>query len=358
LSEDGNLTAPLLERGDYANGATIQVDVWPAECEELALPEAGDNLSSVKGDQEPYRVLLPFRSATKYNLAPPVELPGIAISADGSDYLAEVVLTATSGVDALANAHRILADTFGAFAITKAGFVEVLVPRLQVQLVDPKPVLEGPVPPFDVVGGAVTEAGAALLDPTGEKRRARRIVNMQADAVVTKNNLDRERRWLTVRDAWPAEVRRAVALIHAGEVAGDAGVAFVLAYSALEVLARPVVGLLPLKLPVSDERRGLVESVRDLLTKQPGLVENDVDRLINNLSMTHADSPIDRFTFAFNEAKVEMDAAELKWIWDQRGAYVHPGQFDNANEALGRREAFRTAVAALVGSRLDVLAQN
>jgi hypothetical protein len=312
----------------------------------------------MKGDRELYRVFLPFTSATGYKLAPPVELPGVAISADGSEYRAEIVVTATSGEDALARARLILADVFGTFAVQRAGFAEVQNPRRLVQLVDPEPVLEGPIPPFDVVGGGITLHGAETFDPSGDMRRARRIVNVHAEGTATKNNLDKERGWLTVRDTWSAELRRAIALIHASEVAGDADVAFVLAFSAIEVLAAPPVGLLPSKIPDPSDRDRLLGSVRGLLTAQPNLSETDVDRLANNLSATHVESPIARFLLAFDEVGIEIEETELKWLRDQRGAYLHSGGFDNSQEAVERRNAFRSTVAARTAGRLDTLAQR
>ncbi len=135
-------------------------------------------------------------------------------------------------------------------------------------------------------------------------------------------------------------------------------VAFVLAFSALEVLAAAPVGLLPTKIPDRSDRERLLVSVRGLLTDQPNLSETDVDRLINSLSAAQAESPIARFASAFDEVDIEFAAPELMWIREQRGAYVHSGRFDNSQEAVERRNVFRTAVAALTGRRLDALAQR
>jgi hypothetical protein len=310
------------------------------------------------GEPGAYRVTLPFTSRKNHKLNVPLELPGAAIAASGSEYLATLLVTSTRAENALAVARSILADVLGAFAVRGVSFVEVHDSRRQVGLVDPHPVTEGPIPQFDSVGGGMTPAGAELFDPTGEQRRARRIVNFNAEVTLTRGNVDKEKQWLEMRQSWPNEVRRAVALIYAGELSGDPGVAFVLAYSALEVLAAAPAVLLLDRLPNDSERRDLVDSIRAALTRSPHLDGNDVDRLINSLSATHVEGPIPRFAAAFEAAGMEIALAELEWVRVQRGNFVHPGRFDESPEASSRRDAFRRKVAALVESRLDSLYQT
>jgi hypothetical protein len=312
-------------------------------------------------DREPesYRVTLPFTSRKNHKLNLPIELPGAAIAASGSEeYLATLLVTATGAENALAVARSILEEILGTFAVRGSGFVEVRDARRQVGLVDPKPVTEGPIPPFDSVGGGFTAAGAELVDPAGEQRRARRVANFNAEVTITKSNFDKERQWLEVRQKWPNEVRRAVALIYAGEVSGDPGVAFVLAYSALEVFAAPPAVLLSTRIPEDSERRELLDMIRAALKTDSRLDDNDVGRLINSLSATNDVGPIPRFTAVFDAAGIEVAPTELEWIRVQRGSFVHPGRFDESPEASSRRDAFRRKVATLVESRLDGLHQT
>jgi len=320
-------------------------------------PRCG-TLFRVDRELESYRVTLPFTSRKNHKLNVPVELPGAAIAASGSEYVATLLVTGTRAEDALAVARSVLGDVLGAFAVRGVGFVEVHDARRQVGLVDPKPVLHGPIPPFDSVGGGITAAGAELFDPTGEQRRARRIANFNAEVTITKSNFDKERQWLKMRQIWPNEVRRAVALTYAGELSGDLGVAFVLAYSALEVLAPPSAVLLSDRIPDDLERRALVDSIRATLRKHSLLDNNDVDRLINSLSATNVVGPIPRFTAALDAAGIAFAPAELEWVRAQRGNFVHPGRFDESPPASSRRDVFRRSVGILIEHRLDGLHQT
>jgi hypothetical protein len=306
-------------------------------------------------ESEAYRVTLPFTSRKSHKLNVPLELPGAAISESGSDYLATLVVKANRAENALAVARSILADILGVLAVRGVAFIEIHDARRLVGLVDPVPITEGPIPPFDSVGGGITEMGAEFFDATGEKRRARRVVNFNADLTLTRGNLDKERQWLDARPTWPNEVRRAVALIHAAEVSSDPGVAFVLAYSAMEVLAAPSDVLLPTKIPDESERREFLDRIRATLKEHPGLGDKDVDRLINSVSATHVEGPIPRFSAAFESAGIEIASTELEWVRVQRGNFVHPGRFDGSPVASSRRDTFRRKVATLLEARLDRL---
>jgi hypothetical protein len=315
----------------------------------------GEYLRGVTHEPEAYRVKLPFTSRKSHRLNVPVELPGAAIAEAGSDYLATLIVKANRAENALAAARSTLADILGVLAVRGVAFIEVHDARRLVGLVDPVPITEGPVPPFDSVGGGITEMGAEFFDPIGERRRARRVVNFNADLTLTRGNLDKERQWLELRQTWPNEVRRAVALIHAAEVSSDPGVAFVLAFSVLEVLTAPSDVLLPVRIPDELERREFLDEIRLTLKKHPGLSDKDVDRLINSASATHVEGPIPRFYAAFHTASIEIASAELEWVRMQRGNFVHPGRFDGSPEASSRRDAFRRKVATLLESRLDGL---
>jgi hypothetical protein len=308
------------------------------------------------GDGDLYRVTLPFESRSGHQLVPPVQLPSVDIvAAATTGYEAEIIVGATSGAEALAQAQLILADVLGTFAVQRSGFAEVHSARRLVQLVDPEPILTGAIPPFDVVGGHVSPHGAELLDPGGALRRARRVVNINAEATVTKANLDVERSWLALRQRWPDDLRRAVALIHASEVV-DPDVGFVLSFTALEVLASPPISLFVSAIPGLSDRKKLRESVRTVLASHPGLTATQVDRLYNSLSAAHVESTIVRLASAFTEGGIAISADEMSWIRDQRGAYVHSGGLDNSGAAIERRNAFRSAVSALAAWRLNALA--
>jgi hypothetical protein len=271
-----------------------------------------------------------IESRSGHRLVPPVQLPSADIvAAATTGYEAQIIVRAASGAEALAQAQSILADVLGTFAVQHAGFAEVHSPRRDVQLVDPAPILTGPIPPFDVVGGHVSPHGAEFLDPGGALRRARRVVNIHAEATVSKANLDTERSWLVLREKWPDDLKRAVALIHASELV-DPDVGFVLSFTALEVLAAPPVALLVSAIPDRSDRKKLREDVRTVLASHPGLSATQVDRLDNSLSAAHIESTILRLLSAFKEAGIATSTEEMSWIRDERGAYVHTGGLDSS----------------------------
>ena len=86
------------------------------------------------------------------------------------------------------------------------------------------------MPPSQSVGGAVTDVGAEVLDPTGVLRRQRRVVNQFASATVTIGDISRQALWFSQRERWGKRVRRAMTVLHAAECAQAAEVRFVFVY--------------------------------------------------------------------------------------------------------------------------------
>ena len=300
---------------------------------------------------ELYMVKLPFKSVNGNAIATSVELPfDMRIVSGGDRYVAEVALDAASAQDALVAARAILTDFLGCMAVRECAFAELGNAACDIQLVDPKPVLDGPPPPFQVIGGGITEKGAEFFDPSGALRRSRRVMNMWADATLTRNDISTEANWLAERNRWPERVRRALALRLAGECAGDSHVTLALNFAALEVLCwdEPT-NLLKTRLPEKPRRAVLVTALTDTLLAC-GLSAADANRVVANARQTHATSPLDAYGSYFSRFGIEMQRDEIEWVRDQRNGYIHAGGVDADGE--GRRDAFRKVIGRALEAEL------
>jgi hypothetical protein len=302
---------------------------------------------------EMYRVKLPFKSVSGDAIAPPVRLPhGMRITHDGDRYVAEVSLDAPTAQDALVAARALLIDFLGCMAVREFAFAELGNSACDVQLVDPTPILDGPPPPFQVIGGGITEKGAEFFDPTGVLRRSRRVMNMWAEATLTRNDLTTEAGWLAVRDRWPERVRRALALRLAGECAGDSSVTLALNYAALEVLFwNEPVKLLKLRLPEKPRRALVVAALREALLAI-GLSAGDAGRVVDSARQTHATSPLDSYTSYLSQFGISVERDEIEWVRGQRSAYIHAGEVHTDD---GRRDAFRKVIGRVLEAELGSL---
>jgi hypothetical protein len=133
-----------------------------------------------------YAVRLVIRSSNERHLQPPLELPdGIQAVVDGSEVVLTVPVRAPNAASALAAAKTTATDLLMVLASTFNGYEFVIDQRQLTCRTDAVYQAEGPPRPFDVAEGAVTEAGAEHLDPTGELRRWGRVITIRASASVT-----------------------------------------------------------------------------------------------------------------------------------------------------------------------------
>jgi hypothetical protein len=224
-----------------------------------------------------------------------------------------------------------------------------------VQLVDPVPVWDGPVPLLQVVGGVVTDVGAEAMDPTGELRRRRRVANVHVAAQVSIADVAEQARWFLARSRWSERLRRALNLLHAAECAPAPEVRFVLNVFAFEVLAiSPSTTLLALRVRSDQERQRLLEQLRRVFETH-GFAAADADRWIERVQDTQAESPIDVAMRYVGSVGESIAIEELKWLRRQRGAYVHNGHFDRSAGAASRRESFRQLLRTLLQRELVLL---
>jgi hypothetical protein len=150
---------------------------------------------------ELYRVRLAFKPVEDYEFPTPIDVSAdLHIERDGIDYLATIEVLADSAEESLEIAERLLGDFLACMAARAASYTIVHDARRYVSLVDPKPVTDGPIPPFQCVGGIITDAGAELLDPTGEQRRQRRIFSMFAQASVRVADISEQLKWFATRN--------------------------------------------------------------------------------------------------------------------------------------------------------------
>lgn len=158
--------------------------------------------------------------------------------------------------------------------------------RDHITRLDASYVAVGPIPTADVAEGGVSEAGLAMIDPTGEARRQGKVLRCRARARVGQPIADDARRFLG-RPEWSPRLRSALILSWAGQCSPDRQVRFVLAMAALEVLAeRPSHSLLSSALN-DGQRRDLRRDLAALLTSR-GPPVRDVEGLIERLMTTHA----------------------------------------------------------------------
>ncbi len=293
-----------------------------------------------------YEVKLPFRPVGYMRLSPPVIFPhSIHIEQSNDDYLASVTLRADDAAQALDEAARLISDLLGMLALADGAFLllrddkRTLVKRLNAPYV-----ADGPPPPFEVIGGFLTKAGAKKLDPTGKLRRAGRVVNIHVKAVVTHNNIHFESRALLAQTQWSNRLRKAVAVFHQAVCTPDPSVSFVLCYTTLEVLSGDdTIPLLRTLLPEPKPRRELSKQLRGTF-QNFGFQQQQIDRLLQQVQGTRQESQLDSFVRYFQTLGIPIDRDELNWCRTQRSRYVHGGLFGLSEEAKKRREVFKKQI--------------
>ncbi|MEU8639117.1 hypothetical protein AB0C38_43580 [Amycolatopsis sp. NPDC048633] len=295
-----------------------------------------------------YVVTLVIRTTNDHHLQPPLELPeGITATIDEAEVVLEVPARAPDASTALRTAEEAALDLMMTLAATFSGYEFIRDPRQQVRRTDAGYQADGPPPPFDVVGGGVTEAGAEMIDPTGELRRAGLVVNMHGAATVTHPPAEDVRRYAG-RRAWPPRLRNGLRLFHAAQNASDEVVKFTLIAAALEVLVDAEKTSLLDRLSKGARRRlrANLEGVFETF----GLTRPERERLRNRVDHTQAKGSFEaiRDYLALHDVRVE--DGDVRWWAHQRGQFLHEGAFLDEPE---RRHRLEHAVSVCLITELD-----
>ncbi|MDQ2708585.1 MAG: hypothetical protein M3Z25_13515 [Actinomycetota bacterium] len=206
---------------------------------------------------------------------------------------------------------------------------------------------ESPPPPFDVAEGGISEAGAAEFDPTGELRRAGKVLTFRATAVVTHPPAEDVRRFAG-RAAWSARLRSGLRLFHAAQNARDEIVEFTLTAAAMEVLADADEA--PLLDKLDDTERARMRAELDALLGGFDLADEERDRLGNRLLDTRAAGSAQAIRDYLRRHGAVTELGDLRWWQRQRGRYLHDGSFDDDPQ---RRYRLRHAIGTCLASELD-----
>jgi len=215
-------------------------------------------------------------------------------------------------------------------------------------------------PPFESIGGVITEAGqehfGALLDPDGSKRRSGSVAvhNVQGLVMPGQDRLNHLSELFGLREKTPPRVRIALGIIHDAACARELANGFAQTFTALEVLTEH------LKPPtVLDDfydeakRRGTADGLPykskiDLLAAlQHFLVGATVPdaqaiRIRDYISMTQSVSQVNVFRDYLMSLGIEVARKEVSEWRKMRGALVHAAA--NNDEQITSMQRFRGVV--------------
>lgn len=294
-------------------------------------------------------------------LAPePNVLPGVDFAVEEGRVVLRMTLPAADAATALQEGRGLAEDFFRVLGASYTGYMlDPYDDRDHITRLDASYVAVGPIPTADVAEGGVSEAGLAMIDPTGEARRQGKVLRLRARARVGHPIADDARRFLG-RPEWSPRLRSALSLYWAGQCSPDRQVRFVLAMAALEVLAeRPSHSLLSSALN-DGQRRDLRRDLAALLTSR-GLPVRDVERLVERLMTTHAVGATDALIGYMSRVLPEADpslgkpsVAELRSWQKQRGSYLHAGTLPYSDES--GRDKLNALVGEALRRELDAVA--
>lgn len=294
-----------------------------------------------------YLVTVVGRSTTAHNLtAPPEELPGgISIEVDDSTVVLHIPITAPDGAAALATGRELADDFFRVLGSSHAPYrIDPQDKRDAIARTDATYIADGPVPPGDVAEGMVSEDGWAMLDPTGEARRAGKIARFRAVGVVSHPvTIDALR--FAGRDRWEPRLRSGLSLFWAGQCSPDTQVRFVLSMAAFEVLAGRDVGTLLDEHLTQAQRRAVRRDVVKVLRGYDNLAKADIDRLVSRLMDAQLVGATARLTRYLNtlipdgngDLRGGVTEDEVQTWQRQRGTFLHDGPLDRRAIAVQQR---------------------
>ena len=326
-----------------------------------------------------YRFILPVRAIGGYRL------PDVEIHADGVTLTpaANPAYTARiDGVDAenvelaYVHAQHRAEDFFSYLALLGDDAAFILDGRegVQARNVDleqnPFPGNQAP-PPFESLGGGITDAGqehfAALLDPSGEKRRTGAIAIHNAQAVVVpgQEQLDLLCGFFANHDDLPIRLRTALGIIHDAACSREPASGFAQSFTALEVLTADVPQPTVLdrfytEADSQDQLENLqFKTKKQLLAAFRKFLENasipsdQAERIANYAATSRSTSQVDVFFDYLVGLNLTVTREELAEWRRTRGALVHAAEADEAQSAAMRR--FRGIVRNALTEELNRL---
>ena len=319
-----------------------------------------------------YRFVLPVRAVGGYRL------PEGGLAAEGVTLTPAVDPAYTARVDNVQADNVVLAyelaqglveHFFGYLALLgdAAAFILDGKEGLRARNVDLE---ENPVPPdqlpppFESIGGVITEAGqehvGAMLDPDGSKRRSGVVVvhNLQGLIIPGQDRLNQLSELFGLRETAPPRVRIAIGIIHDAACARELANGFAQSYTALEVLTEHLkpssvldvfyqqakeqgnVGSLP-----HQTKAALLAALRGFLIAA-SVPEDQAERISNYVSMTQSVSQVDVFRDYLTGLGVDVPREAVSAWRGIRGALVHAAA--ESEEQIASMHRFREVVRAAV----------
>ncbi len=274
---------------------------------------------------------------------------GLDIEVDGSDIVVHVLVNAIDGCAALAAGRQVSGDVLVILGANYVGYrIQPFDPRDLVIRMDASYQSDGPLPPADVAEGNLSPEGIEWLDPTGEARRAGKVIRFRAEGRA-RGPIGDGLRSLAGRSRWSPRLRSALGLYWEGQCSDSEDTRFVLSMAALELLAQPPKDSLLKARLNGRQRQELLEKVREACMR-PEIAEAEVIRLTNQLAGTRrlgaVDSLLDYLSAFAPDGFGSTGAANREDVvaWQKmRGGFLHDGLMDAESQPS------RTRLVAILG---------
>lgn len=213
----------------------------------------------------------------------------------------------------------------------------------------------GEIPPIDSLDSRWTDAGANIIDPTGEARRSGKVfqTHMHGEA---HHSVSEDVKLLESRDNWSPNLRASLDLYLAGQCTDNEWVRFILSMATLEELAQPSEDSLLIHRMTEEQRGDFFASVHEA-AKNSSLTPTEIDTLVRRLSETQAVGSNKRLTSYLNRKSpagfgnsilVSKDDVGRWQKW--RNNYVHGGVMET--DTTSQRNVLILLVGACLRAEL------
>jgi hypothetical protein len=291
-----------------------------------------------------YKVIVPFESLFYATLKDSriCQLPKsfiihqIKVTADDTGcYNADLAVEATNNNEAKELAVRRIEEFLSLLALIDCGF------RIKFASVS----AEG-----------IPHKKAVLL---GNIVRSNNIIELTDFLHLTKmhNNVDFEIVALKRREQWSDWLKTALRLNYIAVLSHDLVPAFIIHYSALEVLTNAILGIqqtvLNIELKSDNEeelenkKNNLIDAIRNVLQNY-GLKEESIKRLLYRIRDTQSEGNIDRINSALKRYGIDLNKEDVQLVIKQRGAVAHPRQSLDMNKLRTAATYAKTWVQAIL----------
>ena len=157
--------------------------------------------------------------------------------------------------------------------------------------------------------------------------------------VKIRENVEPEIKALSWRDNWPEWLQTAIELNYLAVTSRDIKSAFIVYYSALEVLLNGIEGS-PMSLlsnQLGDRYEEFKGNLRGFLHNY-SLSEEHINRVTNQAFSTYERSTVDRYKNLFSKFKdfgLNFNEKQIGLVVEQRGSIVHTGESTDLNKVYG-----------------------